>query len=122
MSLDLERNRMHVAVCLATLKREGMPDNVRADVWVLDIDNWCGDRPRKMFLWFTESLLYAFRELGRGERCDWRVVLRVYGQACGYKGELEGMACMGARNSMPSSTLYDALRELQNVIEERVTR
>ena len=110
--------------CLQVLRREGMPEGERPDVWVLSSEflGAKGDeRPRKLFVWLAESLLYAYREMMRGERCDWRVVLRVYGQASSYKGELEGMAAMGAKNSIPASVLYDALTNLQCDLEIMIT-
>jgi hypothetical protein len=106
------RYRAIVRSMRAKLERMGMPEDARPDVWVLR--HW--DTPADMAAAFaTESILYAFNELLLGDRCDWRVVVRCLVQAKGYNAKAEAFRL----HTGPDT--FDAITELSNVVQDRVS-
>lgn len=98
-SKDLARHERNM---LADLTRFfGLPEGERPDVWVLGEElAKQGDKARWQ-AWTCEAMLYAVRELARGEAprgCDWAVVVRCFGQAQAYLGRTTGFPCSCAVN------------------------
>lgn len=113
MSLNLDRNHSHQRMLLALLSREGLPEGERSDVWVIGLAAAATpeDSERRNRLWAIESALYAFREMALCERCDWRVVVRAWGQVRTYIPQCP--------KTLPS-VVRDAAIEIQNAIEDRI--
>jgi hypothetical protein len=103
----------HERLMLRTLCAFGMPEGeLRPDAWVLSKELTDQGEKAKYQAWTCESLLYAMREIGLGDRCNWRVVVRCYGQAREYKGRTGGFVV--------NCHVNDALADLQRAIEDRV--
>jgi hypothetical protein len=97
---------------LDELRRRGLPEGERSDVWVLsDALANQGDVTR-LRMWACESILYALREIARPTGTDWAVVVRCFGQAREYTGRVGG--------SFASVHVHDALLFLQNEIERKI--
>ena len=110
--MDLQ---VHIAALLSELVCTfGMPEGERPDVWVMgDELSKQGDQKR-FSAWTVESVLYALREIQLGDRCNWKVVLRCYGQAKLYNGRTGGF--------VSSYRVNDALSCLEDVIATRIAR
>jgi hypothetical protein len=99
---------------LLELHKLGLPEGERPDVWVLGSELASQGERVKFQAWTCESILYAMREIALSQRCNWRVVVRCYGQAKQYLVRTGGFPV--------SCYVNDALVALQLALEDRVSR
>lgn len=111
--MNIEDCKRHEAAMLRALYSVGLPEGERADVWVLGKDLADQGDEARLQAWACESLLYAVREVAMGGRCDWRTVVRCYGQAKAYVGRTNGRALTAYVN--------DAVSFVQRALEDRVS-
>lgn len=103
----------HERYMLQALTRLGLPEGERPDVWVLGAEITNQGEKVQFQAWTCESLLYAIREMAMGDRCNWRVVVRCFGQAKQYLGRTGGFPI--------SCYVNDALSYVQSELERRVS-
>jgi len=105
--------KSHIDRMLLELHKLGLPEGERPDVWVMGSELASQGERVKFQAWTCESILYAMREIALSQRCNWRVVVRCYGQAKRYLGKTgEPISCY----------VNDALDALQLALEDKVSR
>jgi hypothetical protein len=107
--------KAHIDRMLLELHKLGLPEGERPDVWVLGSELASQGERVKFQAWTCESILYAMREIALSpgkSRCNWRVVVRCYGQARQYLGRTGGFPV--------SCYVNNALDALQLALEDKV--